>query len=278
LRGTRVTWIDGIGHAFLSLCRYLWYLLAFLYLSFKMLWFGRHFGQRDFTRQVLMQVYFTAWQAAGPVALLGLAVGVFAIVEGVTGLGALSGAESLGRMVTVIVLREIAPLLTGVLVIVRSVTAITAELGLMRVNREIEAMEIMGIPPIRQLVAPRIVGGLISLFGLSVAFSAVALLGGFVIAQLLVNLPAKVFFGSVLSATRPADVGAFLAKTLLGGLGIFATACYHGLDVGSSPSEVPAAVSRASLNALILLVGVHAIVTVGALIWIDAASMLGGAL
>ncbi len=273
-----MSWVDRIGQAFLSLCRYLWFLLAFLYLSFKMLWVGRRFGQRDFARQVLMQVYFTAWQAVGPIATLALAVGVFAIVEGVTGLGALSGAENLGQIVTVVVLREVAPLLTGVLVIVRSVTAITAELGLMRVNREIEAMEVMGIPPIRQLVAPRIVGGLISLFGLSVVFSAVALLGGFVIAQLLVNLPAKVFFGAVLSATRPADVWALLAKTLFGVLGIFATACFHGMDVGSSPSEVPVAVSRASLNALILLVGVHGLVTVAVLIWVDAASMLGGLL
>ncbi len=270
--------VDRIGQAFLELCRYLWFLLAFLYLSFKMLWVGRHFGQRDFARQVLMQVYFTAWQAVGPISTLALAVGVFAIVEGVTGLGALSGAESLGRMVTVVVLREVAPLLTGVLVIVRSITAITTELGLMRVNREIEALEVMGVPPIRQLVAPRIVGGLISLFGLSVVFSGVALLGGFFIAQLMVNLPAGVFFGSVLSATRPADVWAFLAKTLFGGLGIFATACYHGMDVGSAPSEVPVAVSKASLNAFILLIGVHGAVTIAVLVLVDAASMLGAVL
>lgn len=273
-----MNWIDGIGAKLLGFFRYLWFLLAFLYLSFKMLWIGRRFGQRDFARQVLMQVYFTAWQALGPIAVLALAVGVFAIVEGVTGIGALSGAENLGRMVTVVVLREVAPLLTGVVVIVRSVTAIAAELGLMRVQREIEALEVMGIPPIRQLVAPRVVGGLISLFGLSVIFSAIALLGGFAIAQLLVSLPAKVFFGSVLSATRPADVLAFLVKTVFGGLGVFATACYHGLDVGSAPSEVPVAVSKASLNALILLVGVHGVVTIAVVIWVDAASMLGGIL
>lgn len=273
-----MSWIDRVGQAFLAFWRYLWFLLAFLYLSFKMLWQGRRFGQRDFARQVLMQVYFTAWQALGPVATLALLVGAFAIVEGVTGLGALSGAANLGRIVTVVVLREVAPLLTGVVVIVRSATAIATELGLMRVQREVEALEVMGIPPIRQLVAPRIVGGLISLFGLSVWFSAVALLGGFIIAQLLVNLPANVFFGAVLSATRPTDVWVFLAKTLLGGLGIFATACYHGMDVVAAPSEVPVAVSRAALHSLILLIGVHGTVSLAVLLSGDAASVIGGLL
>lgn len=273
-----MSWVDGVGQGFLSTVRYLWFLLAFLYLSFKMLWQGRRFGQRDFTRQVLMQVYFTAWQALGPVTALALAVGGFAVVEGVTGLGALSGAESLGRIVTVVVLREVAPLLTGVLVIVRSATAIAAELGLMRVQREVEALEVMGIPPIRQLVAPRIVGGLISLFGLSVVFSGVALFGGFLLAQVLVSLPANVFFGAVLSATRPADVWVFLLKTIIGGLGIFATACYHGMDVVGAPSEVPVAVSRAALHCLILLLAVHGAVTVGVLLSGEAAHVIGGLL
>ena len=76
----------------------------------------------------VFQIYFTGVQAIGPVITLGLAVGVFAIAEGVGGIGSLSGAESLGRMVTVIVLREIGPMLTGGVVIARSVTAIASEL------------------------------------------------------------------------------------------------------------------------------------------------------
>ena len=273
-----LSWIDTIGARALGLVRYVWFLLAFLYLSLKVLWVGRSLGQRDFMRQVALQVYFTAVQAIGPVVTLALAVGLFAIVEGVTGIGALSGAESLGRMVTVVVLREVAPLLTGIIVIVRSVTAIAAELGTMRVQREVEALEVMGIPPIRQLVTPRLAGGLLSLFGLSVVFSATALLGGFAIAQLLVNLPAAVFFGAVFSATSPIDVLAFLTKIVVGGLGIFLIACFHGMDVGASPTEIPIAVSRAALNALIFLVGVHAAVSVLVILSGASLGLFGGIL
>lgn len=265
--------IDAIGSKALGLVRYTWFLLAFLYLSLKMLWVGRNLGQRDFLRQVLLQVYFTAVQAMGPVTLLALAVGAFAIVEGVGGFGALSGADNLGRMITVVVLREVAPLLTGVVVIVRSVTAIAAELGTMRVHREVEALEVMGIPPIRQLVTPRLVGGLLSLFGLTVIFAAVALFGGFFIAQLLVPLPTELFFGAVLTAVAPVDLLAFLVKVIVGGVGLVLIACYHGLDVVDSPTEVPVAVSRAALNALIFLVILHGTVSTATLL-----SGAGGAL
>ncbi len=90
--------VDGVGARVLGVFRYAWYLLAFFYLSLKMLWVGRNLGHRDFLRQVLLQVYFTAVQAIGPVAVLALGVGVLAIVQGVHGVGALSGAEELGKM------------------------------------------------------------------------------------------------------------------------------------------------------------------------------------
>ena len=250
-------WVDAVGARALGLVTYGWFLLAFLYLSLKMLWVGGHLGQRDFFRQVLQQVYFTAVQAIGPVVVLALGVGAFAIAEGVGGIGALSGADHLGRMATVVLLREVAPMLTGIVVIVRSVTAIAAELGTMRVQREVEALEVMGIPPIRQLVTPRVFGGLLSVFCLSVLFSATALVGGFALARLLVTLPAQVFFSAVLAATEPIDVLVFAAKTLLGGLGVFVIACYHGMDIAGSPSEIPVAVSQAALNSLIFLVLTH---------------------
>lgn len=269
-------WVDRLGAAGVGLVRYVFYLIGLLYLSIKVVWTDRRLGQRDFARQVLLQIYYTGVQAAGPVIVLALAVGAFAIVEGVGGIGALSGAEPLGRMITVVVLREVSPLLTGGVVIVRSVTAISAELGTMRVQREIEALEAMGISPIRQLVTPRLFGGLLSLFGLNVLFNAVALGGGFLLARLLISIPADLFFRAVLMAIAPADVVAFAVKTVVGGIGIFLIACYHGFAVERSSTEVPVAVSRASLNALIFLVLLHGIVSLSVFLSSGAVGLLGG--
>jgi phospholipid/cholesterol/gamma-HCH transport system permease protein len=260
---SRVQVIDRLGARLTGLVRYWLFLLGLFYLSVKVIWTDRDLGQRDFLRQVLLQIYFTGAQAVGHVVVLGLGVGAFAIVEGVGGIGSLSGADSLGRMVTVVVLREIAPLLTGGVIIVRSVTAITSELGVMRVRQEIEALEVMGISPIRYLIAPRVFGGLASMLALNVLFSAVALFGGFLIARLLVSIPADLFIRAVLSAVEPVDILAFTLKIVVGGLGLFLIACYHGMSVGSSPTEVPVAVSRAALSALVFLVLFHGAVSFG---------------
>ncbi len=271
-------WIDRIGIAVVGLIRYFLYLIGLFYLSMKVVWTDRDLGQRDFLRQVMLQIYFTGVQAAPPVIILGLAVGVFAIVEGVGGIGSLSGADSLGRMVTVVVLREVGPLLTGGVIIVRSVTAVAAELGVMRVQREIEALEVMGISPVRHLITPRLFGGLFSLIALNVLFSAVALVGGFLIARLLVSIPAGLFFSAVVSAVEPADLVAFTLKMIVGGLGVFLIACYHGMAVGRSPTEVPVAVSRASLNALVFMVVFYGIVSVTVIVHSSAMRLIGGVL
>lgn len=268
-------WIDILGKGAFSLIRYVAFLIGLLYLSIKVVWTERDLGQRDFFHQVLLQIYYTGVQAALPVMTLGLAVGVFAIVEGVGGIGSLSGAESLGRMVTVVVLREIGPLLTGGVIIVRSVTAIAAELGVMRVQREIEAVEVMGISPIRLLITPRIFGGVFSLFALNVVFCGVALIGGFLIARLLVSIPADLFFSAVVSAVEPIDLLAFILKIVAGGLGVFLIACYHGMAVGRSPSEVPIAVSAASLNALIFLVVFYGTISTGVIVHSGAGRVIG---
>jgi phospholipid/cholesterol/gamma-HCH transport system permease protein len=188
------TFIEKAGASLMGIGRYFFSLMELLYLSLTVLWTQRDLGQRNFVRQMLFQVYFAGVQAIGPVIILGLAVGIFAIVEGVGGIGSLSGAESLGRMVTVIVLREIGPMLIGGVVIVRSVTAIASELGVMRVQREIQALEVMGISPVLHLIAPRIFGGLLALLALNVLFNIASLFGGFLIANLLAAIPASLFF------------------------------------------------------------------------------------
>jgi phospholipid/cholesterol/gamma-HCH transport system permease protein len=273
----RMRWLDRAGAVIVGWMRYQFYLIALLYLSIKVVWTNRDLGQRDFLKQVFSQVYFTGVQAAGPVITLALGVGAFAIVAGIGGIGALSGAENLGRMVTVVVLREVAPLLTGGIVIVRSVTAISAELGVMRVQREIEAIEVMGLSPIRQLVTPRVFGGLLSLFALNILFDTAALAGGFVIARFLVSLPADVFFRAVFSAVQPIDIFGLAIKTVVGGLGLFLIGCYHGMAVGRSSTEVPVAVSRASLNSLVFLVVLHGGVSAATILYSEA-SVFGGVL
>jgi phospholipid/cholesterol/gamma-HCH transport system permease protein len=268
-------WIDRLGKAFIGLMRYVLMLLGLTYLSVKVVWTDRDLGQRDFLRQVMLQVYYTGVQAIAPVVIIALAIGGFSIAKGMGGIGSLSGVDNLGRLLTVIVLREVSPLVTGVVVIARSVTAISAELGVMRVQREIEALEVMGISPIRQLVTPRIFGGVLALLALNIVFGCVALGGGYALTRFLVSVPASVFLHSVLSAVTPGDLVVFAVKILGTGAGLFVIACYHGMSVSRASTEVPIAVSRASLDSLVFLFVFQLALSATLLIDSSAVTILG---
>lgn len=257
--------VARLGAWVLGGVRYTYLLLAFLYLAGKMVWVGRRQGPREVVRQVLLQVYFTGVQGVVPVAGLAVVVGALAIAHGVGVVGPWAGGEELGRLVTLVVLREVAPLLTAGVVIVRSVTAIAAELGVMRVQREIEALEVMGISPILHLVTPRLVGGLAALLALNVVFDGVAVGTSLATAAWLGVIAPEVVFSAVLSALSPQDLLVVAAKIVVGGLAVLVIGCYHGMEVADSPTEVPVAVSRAALRALVVLVVWHACVSLWAL-------------
>lgn len=263
---TPFRWIDAVGRRVIQWMKYPLQLVGLLYVSVKVVWTDRDLGQRAALRQVLDQIYFTGVQATPTIAVLAIGLGVGSMVWGVAGVGAISGAESLGRMLTVVVLRDIAPLLTGTVVIARSVTAVAAELGNMKVQREIEAVEVVGLSPVRYLVTPRLLGGVFAFFGLNVIFDAIALAAGLVVGRLLFDIPAELLLRAVLSAMEPEHAYAFSLKIGVGGFGIFLIACHHGMAVRRASTEVPVAVSKAALNALLFMVALHAVVSAGSLL------------
>src|SRR6202020_946151 len=91
-----------------------------------------------------------------------LASGSIVILQSSSNLSLLGGGDLLGDLMVAIIVREIAPLLTALIVIARSGTAVASEIGNMRVNREIEALESMGIHPLGFIVFPRLLGGMVS--------------------------------------------------------------------------------------------------------------------
>ena len=116
--------LQRTGRAGIDFFRYLFTLVALFYLSIKVIWTNRDLGKRELFRQIFLQIYFTGVQAIIPVSIVAIAVGTFAIVSGLGGSGfIMTGSANIGKIITVVVIREIAPLLTGGIVIVRSATA-----------------------------------------------------------------------------------------------------------------------------------------------------------
>lgn len=206
------------------------------------------------------QIYFTGVQALGRAGLIGALIGIVILtqVAGLVGKNAALGV----RVLVWVVIRELGPLFSAILVISRSSSAVAAELAAMSVNREIEVLRGLGVSPLRYLVVPRVVGIAVSLAALAAWFEAVTIAGGLALSSVIVKLPFLTQLQNITGALSVRDLGASVIKSLLFGLLVAAAACYHGLRVGTSITEIPQVTTRAIMQGLTLVVVANVLLTV----------------
>ncbi len=173
-----ISQVDSLGHKFISIIYYTYQVLIMIYLSVRAAFFDQTQGLRTVFGVVSAQIYFTGWQALPLISVLALSSGSVVIIQASTQLSFLGGSDMIGDLLILIVLREVAPLLTALIVIARSGTAVASEIGTMKVNNEIEALEAMGINPLSYIVFPRLLGGVISVVCLAFYFTLIAFFGG----------------------------------------------------------------------------------------------------
>lgn len=256
---TRV--IDGWGSSIVSGTIYTLRVLEMIYLSVRAAFFDQAQGLRTVVSVVSAQIYFTGWQALPLISVLALASGSIVIMQSQAQLSLLGGAEMIGNLLVVIIVREISPLLTALIVIARSGTAVASEIGNMRVNREIEALEVMGINPLSYVVFPRLAGGIISVLCLAFYFTFIALLGGFLVTRLVDDTPFTFYADSLARAFAMEDVILFLLKNTFSGAIIFTVSCYQGMQVKLGPHEVPQVTTKAVVNSVIYVTIFNLVVT-----------------
>ena len=219
------------------------------------------------TRNVLArQVLFTGFDALRFVGFVAIMIGLAVVVQAQLWLNKVGQSELLGPILVAVVVRELAPLLTNVIVIARSGTAISTELGNMNVSGEVHVLDSLGLDPFMYLLMPRVLGVAISVFCLTVFFIFMAFLSGY-LAGMLLSISSgqpSVFFGSVLNALQPADVVNLLVKTLVPGLLTGAICANEGFGVHVSITEVPQATTRAvvrSITTLFIVSGITSALT-----------------
>lgn len=233
------------------------------YMCIRSLFVRRAVGLRDILRVVLMQVYFTGVQALPMVGMLGLLVGVLVIIQAVSQLSKLGAGESIGQLMVVVILRELSPLLTAFVVVARSGTAIASELGNMVVNREVTALEAMGISQIQYVIAPRFFGGTIAVVCLAFYFNIVALIGGYICCSFFVeNMVLSFYVSKIVEALNFSDIAVFLLKNFVGGAMIFLISASNGLRIKGASTEVPVATIKAVVHSMLFCVSFNAMVTV----------------
>ena len=248
---------DVLGRKFLGVIEYTLNVLLLVYCSVRATALDKSQGIRSVLSVISAQIYFTGFEAMPLISILALATGGTVVLQGFTQLTYIGGTEMIGNLIVVVIMRELVPLMTSLIVIARSGTAVASELGNMRANREIEALQSMGIDPLGYIVFPRIVGGVLSVIALAFYFSVIAILGGYLVSVLVHEWAFSFYIANVAQAINSSDVFVFFLKNLVSGTLIFAVSSYQGLQVKQSPHEVPQVTTAAVMNSIIYVVGFH---------------------
>ena len=186
---------------------------------------------------------------------LALLLGFAVIGQTVSWLSQLGSTEYLGRVMVVVVVRELGPLLTALLVLLRCGTAHVIELGTARALGEVEALEAVGIDPIHYLVVPRVIGMALGVFSLTVFLIISSLISGYFWAFLQdIPLPPGDYFRQLAVALGPLDFLVVALKSACFGALIAAITCYHGLAQPLRLEQVSAATISALVQSLIACV------------------------
>lgn len=221
-------------------------------LGLKMLGFPR-LNLRVLGKVTLTQVQFSGLEAAPLVAVIAASVGAVSIIQSFNRLTSLA-PDMIGLLLATVVVRELGPLVTAVILIGRSGTAMATELGSMRLSGETEALRAFRIDPVDFVILPRVVGMVLSLFSLIVLFDLMGILGGYWIALLIQDVSFSLLRGRVMSALTNADIVVSVLKALVFGSAIAVLSCHFGLRVRKSPTELPQAVTKAVVASMLTVV------------------------
>ena len=217
-----------------------WRLFSFSVEAFiAFLRFFRRYGFRAVFRVTTQQVYFTGLEALPFLGMLSLLLGFVVIAQSLPQLQGVGAQALIGRILVITIVRELGPLITAMVVIARSGTAMSAQMATNRVTGEVEVLEAMGIDIFHYLVVPRVLGCMVSLFCMVIFFDVVALGGGLLVASTRLSMPFSIYLEEILLSLVPLDLYISLCKSVLFGSGIALFSCYHGLRASRASFEVP---------------------------------------
>ena len=212
-----------------------------------------------FTRQVLSIGVEPLW-FVGAVAVF---VGISVVVQLTFWAGAVGQSQLLGPLLVTVVARELGPVLINLIVIVRSGSAMTTKLGVLKIDGGVSALEERGGDAFSHLVLPRILAMALSTFCLTIVFIFVAFASGYLFGALTgkSSRDLLLFADTVSNAIQPKDIFNILVKSVVPALFAGACCCVGGLGVGASVGEIPNATQRALTRSVAGLFVISAVVS-----------------
>lgn len=227
--------------------------------SVRHLWRAQAHGRRQIMARITVdQIWFTGVEAVPLIAALATLVGVTTMAVGFRTLHTFGAEAAFGTLVEQIIVIELAPLLTAIVVAARTGSAVCTELLAMRLNDELDALSVHGVDPWVFVGLPRIIGITVATASLTLVFAASAY-AACLVCTVPMGTALPPFAMMLADAIRPSDVVTVAAKGLLFGLAVATTTLHRGFTFGSDGSDLPRAATRGVMDAMVTIFLIDAV-------------------
>jgi phospholipid/cholesterol/gamma-HCH transport system permease protein len=207
-------------------------------------------------RRIIRQVHFIGARSSLVIGLTGIFTGMVLGLQGYDTLSRFGSTAFLGPAVAISLITELGPVLSALMVTGRAGSALTAELGIMRITEQIDALEVMALNPMRYLIVPNILAGIIVMPLLGALFDVVGIYGGYLVGVKLLGVSSGTYFNGMTSSVDLSDITIGLYKSLSFGLLITLICCFKGYNAGYGAEGVSKATTEAvvysSVSVLVL--------------------------
>ena len=208
------------------------------------------------------QIHFLGNYSLVIIAVSGLFVGFVFGLQGYYTLQRYGSSEALGLLVALSLVRELGPVVTALLFAGRAGTSLTAEIGLMKAGEQISVMEMMAVDPVLRVLAPRFWAGVITMPLLAAVFSAMGIIGGWVVGVLMIGVDSGSFWSQIQGGVDVwRDVGNGIVKSVVFGFTVTFVALLQGFDAQPTPEGVASATTRTVVVASLAVLALDFILT-----------------
>jgi phospholipid/cholesterol/gamma-HCH transport system permease protein len=210
--------------------------------------FGGLFSVKRYINDTIYEMYVIGTQALLLVSLGGLFSGIILAIEAGHNLEKFGATTLVGHTVSLGMIRELGPVITGLLLASRTGAKNTSEIGAMQLSEQIEALRAFGINPVQKLVIPRIVSAVVMFLPLTLVSDISGFLGGMFVTNQTFHIDYSIFWDTAIRVLQMKDLFVGLMKPIFFGFFISSISCYYGLTTSGGTNDL----GKKSINAVVV--------------------------
>jgi phospholipid/cholesterol/gamma-HCH transport system permease protein len=212
-------------------------------------------------RRILQEIQLIGVKSTLIILLTAAFAGMVLALQGYYTLRKYGSEGALGSAVALSLIREMGPVLTGIMVSARAGSAVTAEIGIMRITEQLDALDTMAVNPMQYVVMPKLIAGLIAVPLLTAIFDVMGIIGGYLVGVVLLGVSPGAYFSGMIESVVPLDINGGIVKSLVFGLTIILVACYKGYYTEHGAEGVSKATNQTVVLSAVLVLAWDYILT-----------------